>query len=267
MTPERLADIQTLTGTADAGWGTPSERILSAMCRDLLTERAKLFAALAKVGFSVMQTSGEWSIHCTTEAAKRAEEVETRVLSENMDLLVENKALRELADSLVAAIGVAHNSLFEQCYSNPIQNAWGEDVNMTTLNDANEKANAAAVTLAKLDDRGDSCERTVKWDKEQTAYLRQKLAKAAVDRGDMTEATVSMTLEQLRESRDNLLRQMSVLQVQANERDVLWQIVRDLAAVPANPSTSFPLMTPVPDELVRRAAALVAKYHTAGEGK
>jgi hypothetical protein len=43
---------------------------------------------------------------------------------------------------------------------------------------------------------------------------------------DVSTATASMTLEQLRESRDNLLRQMAVLQRQAREGERLQQAIR-----------------------------------------
>jgi len=42
--------------------------------------------------------------------------------------------------SLIQAIEAAHASMFEQCCSNPITNAWGKPVSLTALNEAQELA-------------------------------------------------------------------------------------------------------------------------------
>lgn len=62
-----------------------------------------------------MQTSGKWSIHCVTEKAKRTEEVEARVIRENIDL---ERELRATKSQLAGAIDgrqelLAHNSRLE----------------------------------------------------------------------------------------------------------------------------------------------------------
>lgn len=50
------------------------------------TAETKLREAIRDAGFAVMETSGKWSIHCVTDAAKQAEEVEGRLIAENIDL-------------------------------------------------------------------------------------------------------------------------------------------------------------------------------------
>lgn len=41
----------------------------------------------------------------------------------------------------LARVGkAAHASMFEQCFSNPIKNAWGQEVNCTAINELGELA-------------------------------------------------------------------------------------------------------------------------------
>lgn len=52
------------------------------------------------------------------------------------------KAIQE-RDAALAALRLyeaAHESLFTQCCSNPVTNAWGKEVNMSALNDAHQQA-------------------------------------------------------------------------------------------------------------------------------
>jgi hypothetical protein len=61
--------------------------------------------------------------------------------------------LRKVAGELRAAcktIRAAHSSLFGQCCSNPVKNAWGAELNMTLLNEANEQAGAVLAAYAAL---------------------------------------------------------------------------------------------------------------------
>lgn len=71
---------------------------LESEVRQLRDRDRKMRDAIAKAGFGVMETSGAWSLHCTTEAAKEAEQVERRIISENIQLEIEVARLkRELA--------------------------------------------------------------------------------------------------------------------------------------------------------------------------
>lgn len=60
----------------------------SSICVDYYTksEATKLRDAIRKAGWAVMETSGEWSIHCVTDAAKKAEEIEMQLINDNIDL-------------------------------------------------------------------------------------------------------------------------------------------------------------------------------------
>ena len=52
------------------------------------------------------------------------------------------KAIQE-RDAALAALRLyeaAHESLFTQCCSNPVTNAWGKEVNMAALNEAHQQA-------------------------------------------------------------------------------------------------------------------------------
>lgn len=78
-----------------------ARRYLSKL-RDAPVEAARLRDAIARSGFSVMQTSGDWSLHCTTEEAKKAEQVEGELIAENIRLereLAAERAKREAAES------------------------------------------------------------------------------------------------------------------------------------------------------------------------
>lgn len=61
-------------------------------------ERDKLRTAIRNAGFSVMETSGDWSIHDVGEHAKRDEERTTEIIARNADLEAENARLRSLLE-------------------------------------------------------------------------------------------------------------------------------------------------------------------------
>lgn len=66
-----------------------------------------------------------------------------------LDIPTESLALGVVA-RLVAACRKtveAHESLFAQCLSNPIINAWGEEVNVGKINEAHEAAKAALALI------------------------------------------------------------------------------------------------------------------------
>lgn len=46
----------------------------------------------------------------------------------------------ELAEQLARKVAAARDSMFGQCCSNPIYNAWGGKVDMTLFNEASELA-------------------------------------------------------------------------------------------------------------------------------
>ncbi|MDX7711808.1 MULTISPECIES: hypothetical protein [Aeromonas] len=50
------------------------------------------------------------------------------------------QAILELADQLARKVAAARDSMFSQCCSNPIYNAWGGKVDMTLFNEASELA-------------------------------------------------------------------------------------------------------------------------------
>lgn len=58
-------------------------------------ERDRLKEAVKDAGFSVMRTSGKWSIHDVSEKAKVEEEQTANVIAENIDLQIEVKRLKE----------------------------------------------------------------------------------------------------------------------------------------------------------------------------
>lgn len=63
--------------------------------RDLLrAERDLLRDAIITAGFSVMQTSGAWSIHDVSERAKQLEEDDFKRATRNVELEIENDRLR-----------------------------------------------------------------------------------------------------------------------------------------------------------------------------
>lgn len=69
----------------------------------------------------------------------------------------ENEALRlQLADAVKAMVE-AHSSMFEQCLSNPVYNAWGKEVNVGKINFLPLKASGIEAFLSgereKKDDR------------------------------------------------------------------------------------------------------------------
>ena len=53
---------------------------------ELLLRAQKLRDAIGRAGFGVMETSGEWSLHCTTEAAQKAERVERDLIADHLNL-------------------------------------------------------------------------------------------------------------------------------------------------------------------------------------
>ncbi|WP_416048996.1 hypothetical protein [Cupriavidus basilensis] len=52
----------------------------------------------------------------------------------------QTESASEMLRKLIEAVEKAHTSLFAQCCSNPIKNAWGKEVSVAMLNDAQEMA-------------------------------------------------------------------------------------------------------------------------------
>lgn len=71
--------------------------------RHLEAERDKLRDAIRRAGFSVCQTSGDWTIHDVSELGKREQEKTAEVIVENMELSIENQKLRADSSELAAA--------------------------------------------------------------------------------------------------------------------------------------------------------------------
>ena len=69
------------------------------------TENRNLCEAIKDAGFAVMQTSGKWSIHPVTEKANQAEEVEGRLIAENIEL---ERRVKELEDERSAVVDSLH---------------------------------------------------------------------------------------------------------------------------------------------------------------
>lgn len=83
---------------------------------ELLLRAQKLRDAIGRAGFGVMETSGEWSLHCTTEAAKVAEQVENRLIAENIELTRRLRTCHKMActvDDCVLDGGPEHAEAFE----------------------------------------------------------------------------------------------------------------------------------------------------------
>lgn len=69
-------------------------------------ELTKLYEAIKDAGFSVMKTSGKWSIHDVSEKGKADEAKALRVANENVELSLAN---RKLTTALHTAHGVFSN--------------------------------------------------------------------------------------------------------------------------------------------------------------
>lgn len=65
----------------------------------LEAEVASLREAIKLAGFSVMQTSGQWSIHDVSQLAEREQERTLEVINQNVELEAENTRLRELLEN------------------------------------------------------------------------------------------------------------------------------------------------------------------------
>jgi hypothetical protein len=61
----------------------------------MVAENEKLRTAIKDAGFSVMETSGNWSIHDVSEAARVEDERTLDVVNRNIELEVENTELRK----------------------------------------------------------------------------------------------------------------------------------------------------------------------------
>jgi hypothetical protein len=70
---------------------------------------------------------------------------------DNKTLLAENERLRSLLKTAALTMGGAHRSMMDQCASNPIKNAWGEQVNVLSLNELQNVANRIAKELGDFD--------------------------------------------------------------------------------------------------------------------
>ena len=80
---------------------------LTSMLIAARTERNRLREAISDAGFSVMQTSGRWSIHDVSELAKAEQAKTDEIISQNIDLEIKVKKLettiKETCDVFKAA--------------------------------------------------------------------------------------------------------------------------------------------------------------------
>lgn len=72
--------------------------------RDLRAERDKLREAIRDAGFSVMQTSGKWSIHDVSERAAADENRTAEVISRNIELEAERDKSGQILGNLLAVL-------------------------------------------------------------------------------------------------------------------------------------------------------------------
>lgn len=93
--------------------------VLAAFARVSSEELQKLRGAVRDAGFSVMQTSGKWSLHYCSEAAKKAEEVEGRLISRNIDL---ERRVRELEAELEHTVNLLRD--LTEAVENPPERLW-----------------------------------------------------------------------------------------------------------------------------------------------
>lgn len=63
-------------------------------------------------------------------------------------LEAERERLRDMLREASVAMGEAHDSLFVQCFSNGITNAWGKPVNVSKINDLQLTANRIDAALS-----------------------------------------------------------------------------------------------------------------------
>lgn len=68
----------------------------------------------------------------------------------------ENEQLKKQRDELLAALSgasekmkAAHESMFDQCLSNPVYNAWGKEINISAINELQLEASLADAAIAK----------------------------------------------------------------------------------------------------------------------
>lgn len=93
---------------ADPTTEHPTKWALWADFLKLREEVKQLRNAIKQAGFAVMETSGDWSIHDISELGKREQEKTMEVISQNVDLTVENERLKKERDQ-------AHDAAVEGC--------------------------------------------------------------------------------------------------------------------------------------------------------
>lgn len=106
----------------------------------------------ARIDRIVGNILGQCMTEQTEDAAKdlRAPKPPTPTAGEEEMRVREALRLSKIA---LLAIQEAHNSLFIQCCSNPIKNAWGKEVDVSALNDAHQKASTALALLHTIEEK------------------------------------------------------------------------------------------------------------------
>lgn len=112
---------------------------------------ASIHSTHAKSEADTRRLAACWNacIDIPTEALEQVEGCDTMLSrfqardAVELTLITERlKAIQE-RDAALAALRLyeaAHESLFTQCCSNPVTNAWGKEVNMAALNEAHQQA-------------------------------------------------------------------------------------------------------------------------------
>ena len=59
--------------------------------------------------------------------------------------------LTEALNACIIAMDDAHSEMFRQCFSNPIFNQWGDQVNVSSINSLQTVASDARAVLADLE--------------------------------------------------------------------------------------------------------------------
>jgi hypothetical protein len=69
----------------------------------------------------------------------------------NESLQAQVLAMQSLLKDAAIAMATAHNSMFEQCASNPVKNAWDKEVNVLAINNLQDVANRISKALGDFD--------------------------------------------------------------------------------------------------------------------
>ncbi|MGL4751673.1 MAG: hypothetical protein ACRCXB_04510 [Aeromonadaceae bacterium] len=86
-------------------------------------------------GFSA---GADWFGECLREETGAAEELivaAVHAINSHDELVEMNKELLDKLRKASEIMKAAHNSMFEQCLSNPVFNTWGKELNLSAVNE------------------------------------------------------------------------------------------------------------------------------------